>query len=72
MSPELTLVLALVAVAAVGLWVLRERRRYPLIACGRCHGNSMHTKWIFHVRSLRLRKVGGHCGSCGGKAWTER
>lgn len=50
-------------------WTLH---RYPLIACRKCKGSSLRTKWIFHPPSLWFRKVGGHCGRCDGKAWTER
>lgn len=66
------MVLALVGAAALGFRWLRDRARYPLIACAKCHGSSMHTKWVFHPPSLRLRKVGGHCSRCDGKPWTER
>ncbi|MDQ3154004.1 MAG: hypothetical protein M3R63_20575 [Actinomycetota bacterium] len=70
-NDPLVLLIIVVAVILVVryLWTLH---RYPLIACRRCGGSSMRTKWIFHPPSLWFRKVGGHCGLCGGKPWTER
>lgn len=65
---------ALVVLAGLLAFVLRaqwNRRNFPLIACGTCHGDSLKTKWIFHMRSLRFRKVGRRCKSCGGSPWTE-
>ncbi len=50
-------------------WTLSE---YPEIACSKCHGAGWRVKWIFHLFSLRPRKVRGPCHRCGGSAWTTR
>ena len=73
MSGE-TLIGLAVASGLLYWWVrhLRHLAKYPEIGCPRCHGAGWHTVWIFHVRSLRPRKVRGHCPKCHGKAWQDR
>lgn len=67
---ELFLILAaVVAILARYWWNLRN---FPLIACSKCHGSSLRTKWIWHMSSFRFRKIGGHCHRCHGTAWTDR
>ena len=69
---ETLFVLAVVVMALLLIRYWWNLYRYPLIACSRCHGSSMRTKWIFHPPSFWFRKVGGHCGRCKGKPWTPR
>ncbi len=73
MSGEAFLAL-LVLVVVIG-WVVRHQRhlrRYPEIGCAKCHGAGWRTAWIWHVQSMRPRKVRGHCPRCSGEAWTPR
>lgn len=72
MSQPAVLTLTIIAVAVPVVRYYWNLRRFPLIACSKCHGNSMRTKWIWHTGSFRFRKIGGHCGRCGGQAWTAR
>lgn len=46
--------------------------RYPQIACQRCHGAGWRTAWIWHLQSMRPRKVRGPCTKCGGTPWSDR
>ncbi len=73
MSGNELLALLLVGVAAAALvryiWNLRE---YPQIACPKCHGAGWRRKWIFHLSSLRRRRIRGPCHRCGGNPWTNR
>ena len=64
-------------VLLVGLVVLLVRyywnlREFPQIACSKCHGAGWRMKWIFHLSSLRRRKVRGPCHRCEGSPWTNR
>lgn len=63
-------------VVVVLVWlVVRHQiglRRYPQIGCSRCHGAGYRTAWIWHVQSLRPRKVRGECPRCHTNAWTDR
>lgn len=58
---------------AIGLvyyyWNLHE---FPEIGCSKCHGTGWRTKWIFHLSSLRRRRVRGPCHRCEGRPWTNR
>lgn len=64
----------LAAVAAAWLWYrhYRHLRLFPEIGCSKCHGAGYRTAWIFHVKSMRPRKVRGRCSRCDGSPWTDR
>lgn len=73
MSPEaIWSLLGLAAVIGVWAWHLHDMREYPQIACRKCHGAGWRVKWIWHVASMRPRKVRGECHRCHGSAWTDR
>lgn len=73
MSGEAFLVL-LVAVALIAWWLRHQHHlaKYPQIGCSKCHGAGYRTAWIWHVQSLRPRKVRGECPRCHTNAWTDR
>lgn len=73
MSGEQFLVLV-IALALVWLLVRHQMslRKYPEIGCAKCHGAGYRTRWIWHVQSLRPRKVRGECPRCHANPWTDR
>ena len=65
---------AILAIAGA-LWLLYyywNLHEFPEIGCSKCHGAGWRVKWIFHLTSLRRRRVRGPCHKCGGTSWTKR
>lgn len=64
-----------ILVIGVALWVAYyywNLSEYPEIACSKCHGAGRRVKWIFHLSSLRRRRVRGPCHRCNGSSWASR
>ncbi len=72
MSGNGLLVLFVIGFAAGLVYYYWNLREYPQIACSKCHGAGWRQKWIFHLSSLRRRRVRGPCHRCRGTPWADR
>lgn len=72
MSGNNLLVLLVMGLAAWLIYYYWTQYQYPQIACSKCHGAGWRRRWIFHLSSLRPRRVRGPCHRCGGNPWTDR